>query len=291
MKKKKIDRIQIITIVVIILSVIAIIFFALSYQSRSQSYATEYSENQKTLAQLKNQYESGLQEETDTEESASNKLNSAVTVGNEVAKLQNSYYDIYYDNYVNVAEVNDEEYANALKVNSEKLAKYFSEDDLSGCGIWYLNENSDATWSFKTTFSFIGKEVPSLWTCYNTSGEMLAFVTAIYSVEDENFKDVNCYITLVGHSYDGNDSEEPEKTQKPKATKKPKPKVTQEPVATPNNSSSSSDSSSANSAPAPAQNSESSKKSTPKEKEPEEEISSSDDGDWNTDEQATEWEG
>lgn len=292
-KKKEIDKIQLITCIVIVISVLAIVYFVISYQSRSQNYTNEYNENKKVLAQLQNTYESGSQEETDTEESASNKLNSAVTLGNEVAKLQNSYYDIYADNYINVSEVDEEAYGSALKLNSEKLAKCFDKEDVSGCAIWYLNENTDATWSFRTTFSFLGKEVPTLWTCYNTSGEMLAFVTATYNAENDNFTDVNCNITSVGHSYDGNDSEEPEKTQKPKATKKPKPK--KEPIITPNISSNTSTSSNNNgdsstkSNPSPTKKTESSKKSI--EEEPEEEISSSDDGDWNTDEQATEWEG
>lgn len=326
-KKKQLDGFQIITFVVIVLSVIVIIYFGLSYQSNSKEYVTKYNNNTTEIAKLKNEYESGLQEQPDTEESASKKLNSAVMVGNEVAKSQNNYYSIFEEYYQDAYAVDDKAYSKALKENAAVLDKYFSKEDTSGSGIWYLNENTDAIWSFRTTFSFIGDEVPSLWNCYNTSGELLAFTTAIYDAEEETFKDVKCYITSVGRSYDGNDSETPEPTQKPKKVKKKRKKTTTNTTSqntsksendtsasksdssnsesnsnntsTSQNSTSSSTTSSENSGSSNSSNSTSSSSnnsssngSTQKKNDNSDEVDwSTDEGDWNTDEQSTQWEG
>ena len=283
-KRKEKDQFQIITFVVIALSVIGIVYLVLSYQSHSESYITKYNENETTLAKLKNQYESGAQDTTDTEQTASAKLNSAVAKGNEVAKMQNAYYEIYENFYTNSYEVDEKAYSEAIESNAAQLEPCFAEDDTSGSAVWYLSETTDAIWSFRTTFSFTGDTVPSLWTCYNTSGEMLAFTTADYDAISDTFNNVNCYITLTGKSYEGNDSEEPEKTQKPKATKKPKPKATKKPSSSSNGSSSSSGSSSKKSG-----SSGSSKKSTKKQNT--KKKSSDSDSDWNTDDQYTQWEG
>lgn len=326
-KKKQLDGFQIITFVVIVLSVIVIIYFGLSYQSNSKEYVTKYNDNTTEIAKLKNEYESGLQEQPDTEESASKKLNSAVTVGNEVAKSQNNYYSIYNEYFQDAYVEDDKAYSKALKENSAVLDKFFSKEDTSGSGIWYLNESTDAIWSFRTTFSFLGNEVPSLWTCYNTTGELLAFTTATYDVEEETFKDVKCYITSVGRSYDGNDSEAPEPTQKPKKKTKKKVKKTQNNNAaqnpskkdsstsksesnnagstssnsstsqnstssSSNNSSENSGSSNSSNASSSNSNSSSSSTSTKKKNDNSDEVDwSTDEGDWNTDEQSTQWEG
>lgn len=286
-KKKEIELFQIITILVIVFSIVGIVYLALSYQSHSEKYNAQYNENEIILAQLKNQYESGTQITADTEETASLKLNSAVAKGNEVAKMQNAYYEIYENFYLNSYEVDEKAYSEAIKSNSTRLETCFSEDDTSGSALWYLSENTDAIWSFRTTFSFTGDTVPSLWTCYNTSGEMLAFTTADYNVTNDVFDNVNCYVTSAGQSYSGNDSDEPEKTQKPKATKKPKPKATKKPVTSSNNysggSSSSGNSSSSGS-------SESTKKPTTKKKKTKKKNNDSDSG-WNTDDQYTQWAG
>ena len=292
--KKEIDKIQIITILTIVLSVIGIIYFGVSYQSHSKDYVNKYNENEITLAKLRNEYESSTQEQTDTEETAAAKLNSAVEKGNTVAKLQNAYYEIHENNYQNAAYPDEEAYTMAIKENSKELDSCFNEEDTSGNAIWYLSENTDAIWSFRTTFSFTGDTVASLWTCYNTSGELLAFTTATYDVATETFGDVNCYVTAVGNSYAGNDSDEPEKTQKPKATKKPKPKTTKKPATSSNNSNSGSSSSSNNSSSrssgsSSSKKSGSSKKSTPKKNT--KKKNSNSDSDWNTNEEYTQWQG
>lgn len=294
-KRKEIDITQIITFVVIAFSVIGIIWLALSYQSQSENYIAKYNENETTLAKLKNQYESGVQETTDTEETATTKLNSAVTKGNEVAKLQNKYYEIYKNQCLNVYEVDEKAYSEAIKSNAASLEPCFAEADTSGSAVWYLSETSDVIWSFRTTFSFTGDTVPSLWTCYNTSGELLAFTTADYDVESDTFNNVKCYITSIGQSYSGNDSNEPEKTQKPKATKKPKPKATKKPVSSniysggSSSSSGGSSSSSSGSSSKKSGSSGSSKKSTKKQNT--KKKNSDSDSDWNTDDQYTQWEG
>lgn len=305
--KKEIDKIQIITFVTIVISVIAIIILGMNYTSHSKKYVRQHNENEIKLAKLKNDYESGKQEKTDTKESASSKLNSAVEAGNAVAKIQNNFYEIKNTDYVDETGTDDQKaYSKAIKDNSANLKPYFNEDETSGSSWWFVSDNTDAVWSFRTTFSFTGNEVPSLWTCYNSSGEMLAFTTAIYDAKAGKFKDVDCYVTSAGRQYDSNDSGEPEMTQKPKTTKKPKKKVFTNSNNTTTNNTDSSDSNNSknnsstnNSASRPStpkhstnssggSGNSSQKKSTPKKKKEKNNNSSSD---WNKDDQYTQWQG
>ena len=309
--KREFDKIHLITIIVIIFSVIGIAYFGVSYQSKLKQYTNNYKENQTILATLQNEYESEQQTETDTEESAADKLNSCVKTGNEVAKLQNAYYSINENDYLDATnEVDYEAYTNALKENSNKLDPYFDKEDTSGNAIWYSNKSTDAIWSFRTTFSFTGTVVPALWTCYNQHGELLAFTTATYDVEKESFSDINILTTAVGRSYvevdDDNSLADDEKkakkskkktkaTKKPKSTKKPTPTKN---TSSENNSVTTQNSSQQNNVPAVNKSTSNNtnittKKPTPTAapKKTKKKKSNSNSGDWNTDEEYTQWEG
>lgn len=314
MKKNKsfLSGFMVLTIITVIGCVGSILYFGASYQSKSKNFAKKYNENIEQLATLKNQYESEQQTQVDTEETASDKLNLAVSAGNAVAEGQNNYYAICRnESYQN----NEDALFEAIKQNSAVLDPYFDTEDTSGNAIWYQNENTDSTWTFRTTYGFSESVLPVIWTCYNSSGELLAFTTANYSVEVNVFGDVEIYTTARGRAYEGNDSEDPEEMQeqeeiiedtpKPKKKKKKKKHTTanEETTADKNSTTSSSSSSGNGSSNSTYNNSTSSSGNSSSHSSSAQSSSSSNnrksdtssntkksEGDWNTDEQYTQWE-
>ena len=314
MKKNKlpISSFLVLTIISVIGCVSAILYFGVSYQSRSKNYVKKYNENVTQLASLKNQYESGQQTQVDTQETVSDKLNLAVTAGNAVADGQNNYHTICNDEYY---LSNEDARSEAIQQNSDALNSYFDADDTSGNAIWYQNENTDSTWTFRTTYGFSESVLPVIWTCYNSAGELLAFTTANYSVEVNVFGDVEIYTTARGRAYEGNDSEDPEEMQeqeeiiedtpKPKKKKKKKKHTTaNEETTADKNSTPSSSSSSGNGSSNSTYNSSTSSSGNTSSRSSSTQSSSSSnnrksdtssntkksEGDWNTDEQYTQWE-
>lgn len=172
------------------------------------SYEKEVEQKTEQIGKLQasyKQYDKDLSELSDT---ARVKLYTCSDKGSAVANLQNSYQDIYGGS-------SDERWLTTKNC----IAVYFSDDEPDASMVWYYSDNisSDAierrvkyTWNFHTLYAFSAKTVDVVWTCvatdYNAvdtvhSGDLLAYVTAVYDVDSGVFHDVTVTHTSKGARY------------------------------------------------------------------------------------------
>ena len=116
---------------------------------------------------LKNEVEDA--EDVDVEY-VKKELVSAKGIGNEVAKLQNSYT---YDADKRLSELFDDEHAATQ---------------------WQMG----GTWEFCTNYEVAAKTVPCTWMCRNKKGELLASVSSEYDSEADIFHGFDIIITAQG---------------------------------------------------------------------------------------------
>lgn len=129
-------------------------------------------------------------ENEDTVEEVHVKLNSALDVGRDVASLQTKY------NTLNVLD-NEAE----MKDVAKSIGLYM--EDKSNQVPWYPVKSDEIaySWVFHTTYSFSDTTVPVLWTCRSNNGDLLAYATGTYEVEDNMFSDLEYHITSMGMSH------------------------------------------------------------------------------------------
>lgn len=131
----------------------------------------------------------GEKASTDTE--IAKVVNSAANAGNKVAELQNKYNDY-----------NLETQSDSVKQNAIALDEYFGKDDKNARTPWYLNKASEVVtkWEFESTYSFVGKKADVIWLCKDGSGQIYAYVTAVYDVDSKTFSKVVRTQTALGQA-------------------------------------------------------------------------------------------
>lgn len=135
-----------------------------------------------------------------TEQEAKELYATVISAGNAVADLQTSYQ------VVNSSGTGIEEVA-------EKIDVYFAASDKNSRVPWYLNSRpygSVCPWRFANVIRLGAKEVRVCWTCYSSSGVLVAYATGTYRVSDGLFCDVTYATTLEGATVAGADVNEPD---------------------------------------------------------------------------------
>lgn len=88
----------------------------------------------------------------------------------------------------------------ALQANAQETASYFDDD--SANLVWYdYDISQNYAWTFESTYSYDRDQIPVVWTCKTTSGELLASTTAMYHADTGKFTDVVYHVTTTGQSY------------------------------------------------------------------------------------------
>ena len=131
-------------------------------------------------------------EKASTDDEIAVTANSAASAGTKVAELQNKY-----------SGYNLEIQGDSVKENAKALDKYFGENDKNARTPWYAGQASNATvkWEFESTYSFTGKKADVIWLCKDGSGQLYAYVTAIYDADSQTFSKVVRQHTAIGQAH------------------------------------------------------------------------------------------
>lgn len=122
--------------------------------------------------------------------------NSALTVGNEVATIQNKYIELK----TYVTDDSTESLMSKMADNDTQLADYFS--DSKSIGDWYLGVHVNCSWTFNTTYSFFEDGASVIWLCQEKDTlNILAYATAKYDAISNKFSNLNVYVTNIGQLY------------------------------------------------------------------------------------------
>lgn len=128
-------------------------------------------------------------------------VNSVDKAGNDIATLQNDFKALV-DKKRTSAEEETVDYAEMNKI-SEKFDVYFGEGS-SFSTSWYNGDTSllsGGTWKFTSSYNFKGNVISVLWEFVDNNGDVLAYTTGDYHVDDNSFDNMAKYVTITGASY------------------------------------------------------------------------------------------
>ena len=167
------------------------------YQTKFDTAKAEISELKGELNDLK-----GQSSQTNVKE-IQQSLNSATTLGQTVTELQNTWgksLTAEDDEAFRKSEGESVDALNTTRISRLRLA--FSDNALAGWSNWYPHitgtKSMDATWKFITTTSFTTVKQNVMWQATTESGELYAYVTAVYNADNDTFENVSVNITTAG---------------------------------------------------------------------------------------------
>ena len=129
-------------------------------------------------------------EKASTDDEIAVTANSAANAGTKVAELQNKY-----------SSYNLETQGDSVKENAKALDKYFGENDKNARTPWYAGSDAVVKWEFESTYSFTGKTADVIWLCKDGSGQLYAYVTAVYDADSQTFSKVVRQHTAIGQAH------------------------------------------------------------------------------------------
>lgn len=149
----------------------------------SGAYADTYKTNAQQIQNLKADISTLSSQGVVTPKEVEDVVTNASDAGRAVADLQNKYANLTGDE-------------DAIKANAVEIKKYFSDTSSNAGAIWLQN----GTWSFRTSYSFNEDTLDCLWTCVDSDGNLLGYVTAQYTGKDKVFSGFTKTITTKGDS-------------------------------------------------------------------------------------------
>lgn len=169
-------------------------------------YQTKYNNAQTEIAQLEGQLSDlkGASDKTTVNEIKQN-LYSATSLGQQVTELQNTFNKPLTAEDDKAFQESEGESVDALNTTRYSRLKLMFSDKASGSAgssNWYPRldtmKSSNASWKFITTTSFTTIKQNVMWQCVTESGEIYAYVTAIYDADKEVFDNVEVVVTTAG---------------------------------------------------------------------------------------------
>lgn len=166
------------------------------------AYADTYKSNAQQIQNLKADISTLSSQGVVTPKEVEDVVTNAADAGRAVAELQNKYASLTGDE-------------DAIKANAAEIKKYFNDTSSNAGAIWLQN----GTWTFRTSYSFNEDTLDCLWTCEDSNGNLLAYVTAQYSGKDKVFSQFTKTVTRLGNSAVAATPSDPnEKTEALKST-------------------------------------------------------------------------
>ena len=147
------------------------------------AYADTYKSNAQQIQNLKADISTLSSQSVVTPKEVEDVVTNAADAGRAVADLQNKYANLTGDE-------------DAIKANAAEIKKYFSDTSSNAGAIWLQN----GTWVFRTSYSFNEDTLDCLWTCVDSDGNLLGYVTAQYTGKDKVFSGFTKTITTKGNS-------------------------------------------------------------------------------------------
>lgn len=196
-KKKQVDAIQIVSIVVtvcFILAGVVLLWFTSENEKQSKVKVAALKKQQVELEKQLNVFDNQIPQ---TKEEVTVSLKSCANIGREVVMCQDFYG-------TSDADASSDESRAKIRENAEKLRSYFTDDCATDAGkSWCVIP--DAKWKFNTTYSFTDTKVPVLWTYVsdveeNKLEDLYAYVTGEYDTESKLFSKFNLHVTKLGQS-------------------------------------------------------------------------------------------
>ena len=147
------------------------------------AYADTYKSNAQQIQNLKADISTLSSQGVVTPKEVEDVVTNASDAGRAVADLQNKYATL----------IGDED---AIKANAAEIKKHFNDTSSNAGAIWLQN----GTWTFRTSYSFNEDTLDCLWTCVDSDGNLLGYVTAQYIGKDKVFSGFTKTITTEGNS-------------------------------------------------------------------------------------------
>ena len=147
------------------------------------AYADTYKTNAQQIQSLNDDIATLSSQGVVTPKEVEDVVTNASDAGRAVADLQNKYANLTGDE-------------DAIKANAAEIKKYFNDTSSNAGAIWLQN----GTWTFRTSYSFNEDILDCLWTCVDSDGNLLGYVTAQYSGKDKVFSGFTKIITSKGNS-------------------------------------------------------------------------------------------
>lgn len=172
------------------------------FQSRYDTNASEIAKLEGDLKELKEN--AGSVSVKEIQQS----LNSAVSLGNQVSELQNTWGTALTAEDTTAFNVSGGQSVDLLnKTRVERLLAIFGDNDKAGSAMWYAQVKGTkaerSSWKFITTTSFASTKQNVMWQCLGEDGELYAYVTAIYNADDNTFDSTNVVVTTAGSEAQG----------------------------------------------------------------------------------------
>lgn len=146
-------------------------------------YADTYKSNVQQIQNLKADISTLSSQGVVTPKEVEDVVTNASDAGRAVAALQNKHASL----------IGNED---AIKANAAEIKKYFNDTSSNAGAIWLQN----GTWTFRTSYSFNEDTLDCLWTCVDSDGNLLGYVTAQYTGKDKVFSGFTKTITTKGNS-------------------------------------------------------------------------------------------
>ena len=186
------------TVVIIVVTTLFVLagvgLFVLNMFANS-NYKVKFEENIRTINQLKQELGDLKQTQIITQKEAEKNIDSAAKLGNELAELQNNYFEFSH-------VTTDED----LKKQVDAIDPYFAEDSKESRVQWYSPgkdhlgyPTANCKWTFESTFGFVGHQVDVIWICRETeTNDILAYTTGVFDGKKKNFTKVRTMTTSKG---------------------------------------------------------------------------------------------
>lgn len=194
--KRPSKGVVIVSIVCVLIGCVALVIQTMNVNDLSAIY----DDNAKVIVELENEYDTlsgndGTVVVSDSE-SAVKMVNSAEEAGNKVASYQNTYI-------ATPSAISEEDTA-TLESTSAGMDDMLDDDSTDEVVPWYQPTDGVACeWVFNTTYDFTANTAPSLWTCCDSSGQLLAYGTATYNATTGLFSNVEHEMTSLGATHIG----------------------------------------------------------------------------------------
>lgn len=194
------SKLQIATVIVVILCLVFIGIFGISSSKSNAEYEAKYQENLTEITRLNSELTALTNENNRTPDASgiTVAMKSANTAGMAVAGLQTAYQDCV----VNAGMEGSESFETALVKNAEALDVYFDDDDKNARVPWFTVTNDNPArlvWTFMTNYTFSAESVECLWVCRDNSGNLVAFALGTYTASNGLFSNVRYYGTAYGN--------------------------------------------------------------------------------------------
>lgn len=170
------------------------------------SYQARYEQSQAEVARLEGELTDLKTSANDvTVNEITQSLHSATSLGQKVTELQNTYNKpLTAEDYEAIRQAEGESVDAVNKTRQSRLKLMFADQPsaIAGSSNWYIRidgtKSADASWKFITTTSFTTMKQNVMWQCVTETGELYAYVTAVYDADKEVFDDVEVVMTTAG---------------------------------------------------------------------------------------------